>query len=158
MTQSGRWVDYQNHTDLAESMSNTELESTSGASFSQPLPSNQTDGIFIEMAANWELAAKHKRAQVFALIPKEWLVPEPPLNDQQVDVTGPYVHQFLSQDEIEITETDAAGIAQKTTTGVWKAVDVAKAFCHRAALAHQLVRSVPPFLEPGLICSSSTVC
>jgi len=50
-----------------------------------------------------------------------------------------YIREFLSEREVLITETDAVGIAEKTTKGDWTAVEVIKAFCHRASLAHQLV-------------------
>jgi amidase len=58
---------------------------------------------------------------------------------EQRDVTGAYIWQFLSAREIEITETDAVGIAKKTTTAAWSAVEVVEAFAHRASLAHELV-------------------
>jgi amidase len=88
----------------------------------------------------WEALAKEKRDSTNALIPKSWLLPSPvPPASEQRDVTGKYIQQFLSAKEIEITETDAVGIVEKTTSGVWKARDVAEAFCHRAALAHQMV-------------------
>lgn len=92
------------------------------------------------MPGKWQAAAAAKRDQVNGLIPKEWLIKDPPSNEQQKDVTGKYIQQFLNEREIEITETDAVGVASHTVAGQWKAIDVAKAFAHRAALAHQLVR------------------
>ena len=62
-----------------------------------------------------------------------------PSASEQRDVTGKYIQQFLTPREIEITETDAVGIVKNTTPGIWKAREVAEAFCHRAALAHQMV-------------------
>ena len=97
------------------------------------------------MSSNWEYRAKEKRDSVNALIPEPWRIPNPPSREVQPDVTGTYLHQFLDAQEIEITETDAVGIAKKTCAGAWKAVDVIKAFSHRAALAHQLVRH-PSFI------------
>ncbi|KAF2091676.1 putative general amidase GmdA [Saccharata proteae CBS 121410] len=91
------------------------------------------------MSPDWQQLAKAKRDSIAALIPKEWILENVPTPTEQRDVTGTYVHQYLSQKEIEITETDAVGIVAKTTAGAWTAVDVARAFCHRAAIAHQLV-------------------
>jgi amidase len=90
----------------------------------------------------WIEAADRKRESVNALIPSHWQLtsPVPPVEEQR-DVTGEYIQQFLSPREIEITETDACGIVLRTTTGTWKAREVADAFCHRAALAHQMVGS-----------------
>jgi hypothetical protein len=88
----------------------------------------------------WDVLAKEKRESVNALIPKSWLLSTPlPSASVQRDVTGKYIQQFLTPREIEITETDAVGIVKNTTSGAWKAREVAEAFCHRAALAHQLV-------------------
>jgi amidase len=90
--------------------------------------------------SDWKTLGKEKASSVNALIPKSWLLTTPlPSVEQQRDVTGKYIQQFLSRGEIEITETDAVGIVQKTTSGTWKAREVAEAFCHRAALAHQMV-------------------
>lgn len=90
--------------------------------------------------SDWRAAAQQKREAVNALIPVSWLLPQPlPPPEEQKDVTDGYIRQFLSLREIEITETDAADIVKQTTTGKWKAREVATAFCHRAALAHQMV-------------------
>jgi amidase len=91
------------------------------------------------MAQDWKKTAKDKADQVLSLIPQEWRISEIPSAEQQRDVTGAYIQQFLDKKEIEITETDAVGVVVKTTSGQWTAVEVAKAFCHRAAIAHQLV-------------------
>ena len=86
-----------------------------------------------------EERAKAKREAVLSLIPPAWKLPTPVESaEQQRDVTGPYVRRFLSDREVEITETDAPGILSHTMTGRWSARNVTAAFCHRAALAHQL--------------------
>lgn len=89
---------------------------------------------------SWEQTAAAKRQSVLNAIPEKWRIKGPiPAPTEQRDVTGPYIQQFLSPREVEITETDAVGITERTTTGQWTAVEVTEAFCHRAALAHQLV-------------------
>jgi len=93
------------------------------------------------MNETWETQAKAKRDSINKSIPEEWRLSSPiPSAEQQRDVTGSFICQYLSKHEIDITETDAVGIVQKTTTGQWSAAGVAEAFCHRASLAHQLVR------------------
>lgn len=89
--------------------------------------------------ANWKKLGKDKADSVLDLIPQEWRLEKIPSPEEQRDVAGPYMHPFLNQKEIEITETDAVGIVQKTTSGSWTAVEVTKAFCHRAAISHQLL-------------------
>lgn len=98
---------------------------------------------------SWQAKAKSKRDAVNDLIPKEWRFTSPiPSVEEQRDVTGEYIWQFLTEREVEITETDAVDIVKQTTTGEWKAEEVTKAFCHRAALAHQIVHlNLPP--NPG---------
>ena len=92
------------------------------------------------MVQDWESKASAKRQAILDSIPQKWRLDSIPSVQEQRDVTGKYVQQFLSAKEVEITETDAVGIAKQTATGAWSAVDVAEAFCHRASLAHQLVR------------------
>jgi amidase len=92
---------------------------------------------------DWKLYAAQKRNSILELIPPAWKLPVPvPSPSEQKDVTGEYIRQFLTSREIEITETDAVGIVLKTTTGAWTALEVTEAFCHRAALAHQLVSQI----------------
>lgn len=88
----------------------------------------------------WEEKANVKRQSVNRLIPEEWRIEAPiPSKETQRDVTGDYIRQYLSKAEIEITESDAVSIVDNTTSGRWTAEDVTQAFCHRAAIAHQIV-------------------
>lgn len=89
--------------------------------------------------SDWKKTAQEKRDSVNALIPKEWRISSVPSPEERRDVTGAFIQQYLDKKEIEITETDAVGIVKQTSSGEWTAVEVAKAFCHRAAVAHQLV-------------------
>ncbi|KAG9948151.1 amidase, partial [Aureobasidium melanogenum] len=91
------------------------------------------------MAPDWRQIAAEKRDSVLALIPEEWRIPAPPSAEEQRDVTGKFIQQYLDPREIEITETEATEIVKKTSSGEWTAVEVTKAFCHRSAIAHQLV-------------------
>jgi hypothetical protein len=90
------------------------------------------------MTQHWEERARAKREAILAAIPAEWRIDNPRVEDQ-VDVTGKYIQQFLNVKEIEITETTAVGIVRRIAKGEWKSEEVVRAFCHRAALAHQLV-------------------
>ena len=103
------------------------------------------------MVSDWQSKASTKRQSVLDTIPAKWKLEKAiPSVEQQRDVTGAYIQQFLDAKEVEITETDAVGIAEKVGSGAWKAVDVTQAFCHRAALAHQLVRPQYCCLEDTL--------
>lgn len=88
---------------------------------------------------NWQTQAKAKRDSINNSIPPEWRLTSIPSAKEQRDVTGNFICNTLSQEEIEITEADAAEILNYTCTGRWKAETVVKAFSHRASIAHQLV-------------------
>ncbi|KIW04342.1 uncharacterized protein PV09_04632 [Verruconis gallopava] len=90
------------------------------------------------MAKDWKTVAEEKRESILKAIPAEWKLQSIPTVEQVKDVTGGYIEQFLSPKEVEITNTDAVGIVGKAKSGTWSAVEITKAFCHRAALAHQL--------------------
>ena len=93
------------------------------------------------MAGDWKQLAASKRDSILASIPGKWRLEKIPSAEDQKDVTGAYIQQYLSKREVEITETDLVGIARETASGKWSAVEVTEAFCHRACLAHQLVGS-----------------
>ncbi|KAL9004650.1 MAG: hypothetical protein Q9188_002541 [Gyalolechia gomerana] len=93
------------------------------------------------MAANtqgWQTLGKAKLESINESLPKTWRVESLPTNEEQQDVTGNYIRQYLSKDEIEITEASATTIVERTSSGQWTVEAVTKAFCHRASLAHQL--------------------
>ncbi|KAJ5984027.1 Amidase, partial [Penicillium waksmanii] len=88
----------------------------------------------------WRAKGEAKRQSILNAIPEKWIITSPiPSAAEQQDVTGAYIQQFLNRREIEITESDAVDIVAQTTSGAWTALEVTEAFCHRAALAHQLV-------------------
>lgn len=82
-----------------------------------------------------------KKAEQQSKIPSEWLIEAPP--DTTVNVLDlPTTYGILTDFEIEITELDdVALLLEKLAKGVWSAVDVTRAYCKRAIIAHQLVRS-----------------
>ncbi|OQE81408.1 hypothetical protein PENNAL_c0041G10579 [Penicillium nalgiovense] len=92
------------------------------------------------MSTSWKLKGEAKRQSILNAIPEKWRLqsPVPPATEPR-DVTGDYIRQYLTEHEITITETDAVDIVAQTSTGRWSALEVTEAFCHRAALAHQLV-------------------
>lgn len=90
----------------------------------------------------WEEIGARKRAALLASIPEEWRVPSellPP--DSQDDVTGwPASSGWFTAEELAITELTASELVPKLASGALKSVVVTRAFCKRAAAAHQLVR------------------
>lgn len=92
-------------------------------------------------APRWENISAQKRALLNASIPKEWKVPAdllPP--DSQDDVTSwPATSGWFTQAELDITEQTAAQLVSKLAAGELSSETVTRAFCKRAAAAHQLV-------------------
>ncbi|KAG9077755.1 hypothetical protein FS749_010323, partial [Ceratobasidium sp. UAMH 11750] len=86
---------------------------------------------------DWRLRAQAKKQQQVDSIPQDWIITIP--EDRQ-NVTGiPYECGLLTPFEVEVTDTlDVAAILQKLRDGVWKSVDVTRAFYKRAIIAHQV--------------------
>ncbi|KAM3447046.1 hypothetical protein MY3296_009090 [Beauveria thailandica] len=92
-------------------------------------------------ALNWEDIGARKRALLSASIPQEWRVPAhllPP--DSQDDVTAwPATSGWFTEDELRITEQTATQLVAQLASGELQSETVTRAFCKRAAAAHQLV-------------------
>ncbi len=94
---------------------------------------------------HWSARAKAKREHLASLIPPEWRlesVPSPP--DLPNVLT--WGREFLTADECAITETEPLIVLAHIQAHLWSAEDVAKAFCHRAAIAHQLTNCLAEIL------------
>ncbi|KAL8723507.1 MAG: hypothetical protein Q9225_000240 [Loekoesia sp. 1 TL-2023] len=87
---------------------------------------------------DWQKIGKAKLESINESIPQPWRVDSLPSNEQQRDVTGDFIRQYLSKDEIDLSEASATTIIEKISAGQWTAEAVTRAFCHRASLAHQL--------------------
>lgn len=85
----------------------------------------------------WESIAASKRKSVYEAIPVEWRLSEIPSIEQVPNVYA-YLEKVLSKEESEITNLTAIEIAKKIKLGQLTSLVVTKAFCHRAALTHQL--------------------
>lgn len=85
----------------------------------------------------WRATADAKRESIASRIPEHWRIRKVPDADELRDAQY-YARGFLSAREIQITEIgDARELLQKIESGQYTAVEVAEAFCHRAAIAHQ---------------------
>lgn len=86
-----------------------------------------------------EIALK-KRQQRDAKFNPEWWVPESELPPATMKDVSKWMGKSgqLSEAELDITTLSAEQIVKNIETQKWKAVEVCKAFCHRASIAHQL--------------------
>jgi len=87
----------------------------------------------------WESLAAKKRASVVDAIPPEWRLKEVPSGDSVMSV--PKESGILSSEELNITESSATDLVRDLAAGNLTSVAVTTAFCKRAALAQQTVRS-----------------
>ncbi|BGP29156.1 hypothetical protein JCM10296v2_000894 [Rhodotorula toruloides] len=101
------------------------------------LPPN---GITKVEKASWAVEAAAKKAAQSAFIPSAWRLPSPLLDTLPLDVR-PVVAAcgLLTARQVTITEIDEASVLlTRLRNGEYSAVEVAEAFCLRAAIAHQL--------------------
>lgn len=90
---------------------------------------------------DWRAVVVRKRAERESRLPKEWLVPEAELPEEGVkDVARLCAERgWLSKEELDITDSSVVQLASDLARGAWSAVEVVKAFAHRATVAQQLV-------------------
>jgi len=85
----------------------------------------------------WEEITKKKRESVFNQIPQEWIIEVPSIT--KAPNTRDYLDKILPKDEVSITDQSLLQLGEKIKNGELTSVQVTKAFCHRAALAHQII-------------------
>lgn len=105
------------------------------------------------MLQAWEKRAKEKRESVKRALqkylPAEGLTPtETGRNVMQTP------QKLLSEDVLTITESNPLIILENIQARVWSAVSVTRAFCQRAALAHQLVNCLTEVLFDDAIAAA----
>jgi amidase len=97
------------------------------------------------MTDTYQKIAAAKQADALSKIPQEWRLPADIL--QKVSAASdisvmdiPSTCGILDSTEIEITEAYTATVlANQIASGVFSSLQVAQAFCKRAAIAQQLV-------------------
>lgn len=90
---------------------------------------------------SWEEAADKKRKALYALIPEKWRIPADQLPPESERSAVRYLAKsgLLTAEELTITELPVQELVQKIASSEYTAVQVCQAYCHRAAIAHQLV-------------------
>lgn len=93
------------------------------------------------MVANWEARIQKARERRENQLPEGYRIPADKLpGDDVKDVSRfPYESGLMDKDELQITDASVGDIMTNITNRRWKAEDVARSFCKRAAHAHQLV-------------------
>ncbi|KAM7189482.1 Amidase signature domain containing protein [Rhypophila sp. PSN 637] len=96
----------------------------------------------------WEVRAERKRNGLLAKIPEEWRLRPIDLSDsvrEHRDMTGRVTHNYLERREIDIITKDSVALVKAIRAGHLTAVQVTKAFCKAAAVAHQMSNCLHEF-------------
>lgn len=90
---------------------------------------------------HWQVIAKAKVADIHSRIPDEWRLSDLDLEKakKQRTLTGPYIQQYLTDNEKGIIGNDSVQLVEKIKNCQYTAVDVARAYCKTAAVAQQIV-------------------
>ncbi|KAK2608850.1 hypothetical protein QQS21_002563 [Conoideocrella luteorostrata] len=91
-------------------------------------------------ASSWEHIAAHKRQTLSNSIPEEWRIPEGlfPAESEDDVARWPETCGWFTADELAITNSTANELILKLASGELSSEAVTRAFCKRAAAAHQL--------------------
>ena len=91
--------------------------------------------------ADWRPIVNHKLQETSAKIREEWLLSDLQIREARSrrDVTGEFIMAFLDEADVEITGLTALELARQIRQGDKTAKQITLAFCHRAAVAHQIV-------------------
>ncbi|CDH10027.1 related to Putative amidase PB8B6.03 [Zygosaccharomyces bailii ISA1307] len=91
--------------------------------------------------SKWELEAQRKRKQILDAIPPGWILENA---KQQMTSAGftntrDYIDTIMPPNEVAITDLTVCELAKKISLGDIRAYEVCYSFCHRAAIAHQIL-------------------
>lgn len=90
---------------------------------------------------SWHAAAKEVRDNLDHSIPEKWKLHDSHKKGLKDVTQVPLTCGLLSEDDLRITGLDASCLVAKLAKGELSAAQVTEAFCGRAAIAHQLVRT-----------------
>ncbi|KAF2749378.1 amidase [Sporormia fimetaria CBS 119925] len=100
-----------------------------------------------KLPEKWQMIAWSKQDERFSRIPTEWILKSSPAPETTSYVDIPRKCGILSDLELKITEEyDATALAEAIRKRELKCVDVARAFCKRAAIAQQLTNCLTEIL------------
>ena len=90
--------------------------------------------------SDWRRAVSAKRASTANAIPPAWRLSDDEIPSTEIlkDLTA-FITRFLSPLEQQITTAPVSVLTSNICSFQWSAAEITRAFCHRAALAHQLV-------------------
>lgn len=89
---------------------------------------------------DWHSTAARRRDEIYSHIPRDWLVDKLLLEENKKrPIDLPEKCGLLTPRELRITGLSAVELLRRIHDGIYTAVEVTRAFCKRAAIAHQAV-------------------
>ncbi|CEP62635.1 uncharacterized protein LALA0_S06e00210g [Lachancea lanzarotensis] len=102
---------------------------------------------------HWTTIVAEKRARTLSRIPNEWMHPNiiQDMAEKNVKNACKYLDGILPVDEVNITSLDATALVENIASKKLTSYQICYAFCHRAALAHQILNCcIEIFFEEAL--------
>ncbi|KAK3317124.1 amidase signature domain-containing protein [Cercophora scortea] len=93
---------------------------------------------------SWQEIAAEKRQADMEKIPVEWRLMTSTLAEAKIQrsLVGEFIESLLDAETRAITSMDVTGLVKQMSSGELTAVRVVTAFCHRAAVIHQLTQNM----------------
>ncbi|KAF2641936.1 acetamidase [Massarina eburnea CBS 473.64] len=97
--------------------------------------------------AKWQLVSRQKKDEQFRRIPAEWRISQLPTKEVTNYLGFARECGILNAKELDITEkNDGTTLAERIRKREYSCLEVARAFCKRAAIAHQLTNCLTEIL------------
>lgn len=91
--------------------------------------------------SDWEPKAEEKRRRLLKAIPSEWIIDN--ARQQMISAgftnTRAFINTITPTNEVTITNMTVSDLREKISLGELTAYEVCYSFCHRAAIAHQIL-------------------
>lgn len=94
------------------------------------------------MTPTWQQICHREQQHRASLIPPQWIIDKESLPSNVNSIP----QQHLTPKELQITNSPTLAILENLQTRQWSAYEVTNAFCHRAAIAHQLTNCLSEIL------------
>ena len=90
---------------------------------------------------SWRTEAEAKVASIKSKIPDGWVLKQDDLDmaKKQRKLNGRFFENFLNRSDIDILHNDSVQLVDKIRARHYTALEVTRAYCKAAAIAHQVV-------------------
>lgn len=107
-------------------------------------------------STDWAKVARKKREALNSLIPGDWRIHSVPSPIECPGVLD-WVRGSLMPDEVLITDAEPLNLLANIHAQVWSSEEVVRAFCHRAAIVHQLTNCLAEIMFDEAIATAQSL-